>query len=258
MRTFRAPDRPAAAINPAGGIAYHRRAARHRRALWPSFVEPLGAWLREWRPRSPDLLLVGPSGGYCLDPEFLAGFRTLRAVDPDPLAAAIFRARYPALAGRVRWSREDVLGPVAGRLGTGGLAGLLARHPGHAVLFANVLGQLACLWPAAVAGRSFGPFARTLVALLRGREWASFHDRLSGPGAPGAPLAPLVLPGALAGPALAARVRRVLPGLPADLRDHGTAELFPGLEALERRILGWQIAPGVYHLVEAVRGPAPG
>lgn len=243
-------------VGPAGGLRYHYRARRYRASHWAPFVEPLAAWLLAWQPRSPRLCLIGPSGGYCLPGALLARFRTIDAVEPDPLARAILLRRFPALAPRVAWVAEDFFAPVRGALDPGRLGALFARFPDHAILFANVLGQLECVHPAAFHGPSFPVWARALVRHLDGREWASFHDRLSGTGPlpAGAP-APLTLPGRLDSEALARRLFARTPGPLLVLEAHRTADLFPGLDHLERRILVWEIEPGAYHVVEGVRSP---
>lgn len=247
-----------ASVNPAGGLRYHYRAWRFRTTLWQPFIQPLNAWLAAWAPRSPRLLLIGASGGYCLSEAFLGRFREVDAVDPDPLARHVFLRRFgDRLPGtRITWTPDDFFGPARGRFDAGRLGALFDRFPDHAVLFSNFLGQLPCLYPAAVDDPSFGWWRRALAERLRSRDWASFHDRLSGIGrlAPGLP--PLTIPGPVENETLARALLSPGAGPTLELLDHQTVDLFPGFENAERHLLLWQIHPGQFHLIEGVRsGP---
>lgn len=231
-------------MNPAGGLRYHWRALRHRRR-WDPFVRALADWLAEWKPPEPALLLVGPSAGYCLPGRFLARFTMLDVLEPDPLARALLRRRFRALAGRMRWHTTDYLLPVAGR------AAALARDfPGRAILFCNVLGQLPWLHPAAIEAPSFAAWKAELAESLAHRRWASFHDRLSGRVPPRLAGLSEPFPAPVTEETL---LRRFFPpaggGDAVELEDHDTADLFPGHA---HRFLAWEIRPGYFHLIEAV------
>ena len=80
-------------INPAGGLRYHLRAARYSRALWEPFRWALGQWLLAWEPPEKNLVLVGPSAGYNLQPFLFERFERLVCLEPDPLARALFARR---------------------------------------------------------------------------------------------------------------------------------------------------------------------
>ncbi len=228
-----------ALLNPAGGLRYHWRALRHRAGRWEPFTAALATWLDGWRPAARELVLVGPSAGYCLPASFLARFAAIDAFEPDPLARLLFARRFPTLA-RVRWHAED-------RLTTpDGPGALVADFPSAAFLFCNVLGQLPWLRDDSVPTTWKTELARALT----GRAWATFHDRLSGTTAP-----------RLAGPSEPVASTVDNEGLAArwypagaTLLDHETADLFPGRT---RRFLVWEIRPGYFHLIEAIHDGEP-
>ncbi len=223
-------------LSPAGGIRYHLRALRYRPQLWAGFTRPLAEWLSEWQPREERLLLVGPSAGYCLPEETLARFAVIDAVEPDPLARALFMQRFPSLAQRLRWHADDYFHPAAR------LVELRLLFPAHAVLFSNVLGQLDL-------ASNDERWKETLEEFTCGRSWLSFHDRLSGPLRPqlvgmSPPFAPTVSNDELAA--------RLWPRPPSrlELEDHGTEGLF---RHAERRYFVWHLRPDYFHLIEGVR-----
>ncbi|MBV8167011.1 MAG: hypothetical protein JO021_09485 [Alphaproteobacteria bacterium] len=224
-------------LTPSGGLEWHLRALRRRHRDWADFRGALADWLDAWRPAQPGLLLLGPSAGWCLPDAFLARFRRLDAVDLDPLAPLLFRAlhgRALAAAGAtLAFARRDALDD---------LDALLARHPDHAVLFANVLGQRR-LHRSDVAHTEAELAA--LSGRLHGRAWASFHDRLSGRTADlAAPPQAFGCAGVLPPDDLAERV-----GAAGEWLDHLTTHVLPGDAA--RRILPWPLRPGRIHWVEA-------
>jgi hypothetical protein len=234
---------------PAGGIRYHWRALRHRRRLWRGFIAPLDRWLDAWRPPVDRLLLVGPSAGWCLPARFLGRFARIDVLEPDPLARLLLARRFRALAPRLRPHATDYLGPRDGRFAIAPLERLMHDFPDAAVLFCNLLGQVAYLDPAAAESPSFASWKAALARVLAGRAWASFHDRLSGPVAPRLAGLSALLPAGLSNDELVARFYPT--GIAGELEDHGTADLFP---ALPRRYLAWQVVPARHHLIEAVRG----
>src|SRR5687768_394255 len=125
-------------FRPSGGVLYHWRAFRHQ-WRWESFRQELRKWLGEWPNEARELILIGPSGGYTLNTEWLKKFERVYAFDLDPLAPLIFRRRHPGV--NVTFERRDLLWEDA-EFSTAGLEAALKRHPRAAVLFSNVLGQL--------------------------------------------------------------------------------------------------------------------
>lgn len=235
-------------FSPTGGLIYHARALRYQKRLWAPFRAELGDWLSGWTPRERSLLLIGPSGGYCLERRFLDRFERLAAVDPDPIAKRIFASRFRR---KIHWSHRDHFSPRGGRFGIEGFRELLAAHPGHAVLFCNFLGQLPFLDTQAALGETYPQWKRALAQALDGHSWATFHDRLSGP------LAPKNLPehNEFTDIINDARVVETFYTAPSgegriELADHLSGDLFPGCP---RRFFAWQIRPGTWHLIEAVR-----
>ncbi|MGK5083599.1 hypothetical protein WDW37_09865 [Bdellovibrionota bacterium FG-1] len=237
-------------FNPTGGLIYHLRALRYRNALWHEFRNALHPWLAQWAPSERALLLIGPSGGYCLPPSFLARFKQISAVDPDPWAPIIFHRRFRRNA---QWIRQDYFSPVRGVFDPSRFEILMSKHPHHAVLFCNFLGQLPLLNTAAATQPSFSKWKAALPSLLEGRSWATFHDRLSGELRPTlATNSPLCrYEDCVADSRLLADFYKA----PAEdrqieLSDHLTGDLFPGHP---RHFFRWQLTPGNWHLIEGIQ-----
>ena len=163
-------------MNPSGGWRWHWRAWRSR-SLWEPTCTDIAGWLAEVKPRSKELILLGPSAGWMLPTDWLLRFERIYAVDIDPWAGRLFAYRHGAAlqAGGTRWHYQtgDALAD---------LPRLLTVHPQACVFFDNVLGQLrfhAPKWqdPVTFTAQKLTDIRRS----LRGREWGSLHDLLSGP-----------------------------------------------------------------------------
>ncbi len=162
-------------LNASGGIGYHLAALRYASHLWQPFREDLARELarRIESPTETDLVLVGPSGGYCFDPAFLAGFRSLVAVDIDPLAGRMLRSRVEG----ARFVRQNFFRKLAEA--DWDLVRWLAATPappGSTVLFSNLLGQLGFLFTGDRLAEVEAGLRRALAAEI---PWLSFHDRFS-------------------------------------------------------------------------------
>src|SRR6185369_11877942 len=70
------------AFNAAGGINYHLRARRYAKKLWEPFRWSIGEWLLGWAPPERNLLLVGPSAGYNLQPFLFERFERVIVLEP--------------------------------------------------------------------------------------------------------------------------------------------------------------------------------
>ena len=237
-------------MNRAGGFFYHLRALHGRGTTWRPFREALSAWLALVLPPSAELVLVGPSAGYCLTDEWLAGFERVVALEPDPVARWMLGRRLRRLGTRsTRFVSDDLLVEPLVR-DAPALDGLLETMPGAAVLFAGLLGQVCFLIDDARLERFRTAWQRRILPALEGRPWASFHDRVSG----GVP--PRMTALRRVGPRLAdAAVARLYSpeGGRVELGDHSTHGLFP--ERLPHVYFRWELEPGRNHLVEGVSPP---
>jgi hypothetical protein len=243
-------------LTPAGGLVYHLRALRFRRTLWAPFERTLATWLEAWDPGSDAVLLVGPSAGYCLADRFLARFRDVLVLEPDPVARLMLARRLARLRiGRVGTCADDLL--VRSLLGPErDLCDLLDEDPTRAVVFCNLLGQVRFLLPDETFETWADAFRARVVAALATRGWVTFHDRLSGE------VAPALGAGAtsereLDEPALVARFYAAPPVArgTVELVDHLTGALWP--PSLARRYFGWEVVPGRFHLIEGISAPRP-
>lgn len=229
-----------ALFNPAGGLRYHWRALRHSRR-WNSFTVPLTQWLDAWQPTSDQILLVGPSAGWCLTDDLFGRFRRIDVLEPDPFGWMILSRRLHALGIRAHWHENDYLTADPVRVEQ-----LAPNFPDHTILFCNVLGQVKFLHPELEDAGRATEWKAALTGSLAKREWASFHDRLSGPIAPRIMDHAAVSAAGLTDHQLAATFYEG----EGQLVSHGTEGIFP---ELTRRYFGWEITPGEYHLIEAVR-----
>jgi hypothetical protein len=231
-------------ISVSGGLAWHAKAVFRHRGLWANFLGRIEQFLLDWeltlRDSNPKatsgLLLIGPSGGWCLPKSgFLDRFPSVVAVDPDPLAEKIFLKRHPSVAGQEQVWVPSTFERV--------LPALLARHPHHAVLFCNVLGQLRYQPNKTIERIEFE--LNQVKQGLRGRHWASFHDRISGPTA-----------STIAGELEFFEPQRVLTedlgrrvANGGEWLDHLTEQVLP--DTAGRRLIAWPISKIRTHWVEA-------
>jgi len=214
-------------LAPSGGLVYHLRALRHRHGLWAPFQRVVASWLAGWQPGRRELVIVGPSAGYALPAGFLRRFERVTALEPDPLARGLL-ARRPD-AARLGFSRLNCLATPDG------LARLAAAHPEAAILFSNVLGQLAA--PAE-------DWRRLIARHLSGHAWASYHDVISttAPPKPGSEQALTI-----DDQSLETTLAHFWPGGTIELTDHETFRL--GGDPPHRYTV-WQITRQRWHLVE--------
>jgi hypothetical protein len=123
------------------------------------------------------------------------------------------------------------------------LPALLTRHPNHAVLFCNVLGQLRYQDKKSLERIEFE--LGQIKLMLAGRHWASFHDRISGETA-SADLHELEFFSAepVTTQTLAKRVART-----GEWLDHLTERVLP--DHTPRRFMAWPISRERTHWIEA-------
>lgn len=237
-------------MNPAGGLHYHLRASRYSERLWAPFRWPLGEWLLRWQPPESTLLLVGPSGGYNLQPFLLERFERVVVLEPDALAHWILRYRLSRVPlerrPKLRFVARDHLVRHPERLEP-----LLAELGDAAILFCNVLGQLRFLLGTDdLEGSEAGAVRRAVQSAIRDRSWASFHDRVSGQ------LAPTIEEPVASdhrwsdSELIDAAYYAGGEAVDAALVDHGVRGFFP--EDMPHLYLRWELEPGAFHLIEAV------
>lgn len=230
-------DRPPLAnhlLSPTGGLVYHLRALRHRHGLWAPFHRAVAGWLAGWQPRRRELVIVGPNAGYALPAGFLMRFERVTALEPDPLARWLLARRTDA--GRLAFSRLDCLATPDG------LAQLATAHPEAAILFSNVLGQVAA--PAE-------DWRALLARHLAGHAWASYHDVISTSARPKPDGEPAILAN---DQTLETTLARFWPGGTIELSDHETFRLAGDRP---QHYAVWQISRQRWHLVEWANNPDP-
>ncbi len=250
--------------NPTGGFGYHLRAFSRRRSLWAPFIRGVTRFLHAWAPREKALLLVGPSGAHCLDLSFLRRFEGIIAVDFDPFAPTVFRWRTRSVlrAGvTLAWDSHDYLSPTKRGFELAPFRALLEQHRDAAVLFCNILGQLPLLGEDRDPEQDDsdppeGSYERWLIELtdaLKGRSWASFHDRVSGNVKPRAIDEGALVPWA-SSQEIVERHYPLTDDPNLSLIDHRTSAL--RVDQPRSRLV-WEVSPGVFHLIEAMSFHAP-
>lgn len=214
---------------PSGGLAWHWRAWRAPRRYQP-FRLAVESWLADWSPPCARLILVGPSAGWTLPSAWLSQFDEILAIDLDPLARWLFALNHSACRAELGWLRGDLAAE---------LPGCLDAWPDAAVLFCNVLGQLA------VEREDHEAVLAALPRMLQRHHWASFHDCYTGDISRREfeSLAPLSLQRRMN----ADDLQRL--GLGGEWRDHGTGQLFP--EQHSRAYFPWWIHENKLHWIEA-------
>jgi hypothetical protein len=209
-----------------GGVKYHLRAALNR-SRWQPFANFVGHWLDDWL-RGPNmtgvstLVLMGPSAGYTLPMRFVSHFSRVVVVEPDPLAYALFEARFNCKA---LWVRLDYFGLDEKPPNPEKLLNLVTAYPNSAILFCNVLGQL----PVILRNKKnvdvekyMSDLSEVLKKLSSVTRIASYHDRYS------------------------RSLRR-----PNEVTDHLTGELFKFLQ--NKKEFPWKISMREEHQIEFVR-----
>lgn len=179
-----------------GGLGYHLAAIRYSRGTWASFRRVLGQEITRRLRRMPEsetrsLVLVGPSGGYCLDPEVLRREGPVFAIDVDPLSRPIFLWRHRRRRAQVEWKREDFFESLE----ASGFDPVrwwesrdAAPSSGRPIfLFMNLLGQLEFIYPETrlreIEAGLLLFFSRMKASVRdeRGFDWISVHDRIAFP-----------------------------------------------------------------------------
>lgn len=141
-------------ITLSGGLHYHLKALRYK-PKWDNFKYDLNLFLKNWKPRDKNLILIGPSGGYCLQTDLLNNFQSVQAYDLDPLAKYIFKRSHKI---PIHWHTRDFFKHM---------------HDQHgSLLFTNLLGQI----PAQMNSSEIEAHNDLLKKYLKHKSWASFHD----------------------------------------------------------------------------------
>jgi hypothetical protein len=238
------------AFNAAGGLNYHLRARRYAKKLWEPFRWSLGEWLLGWTPPERNLLLVGPSAGYNLQPFLFERFERVIVLEPDPIARWLFQRRLARTPLEPR-PRLELIGSDHLVWHPERLAPLLEAAAPCAILFSNVLGQLVALVDEEKQPDAFAAIRSAVRAALRGRSWASFHDRVSGPLEPAIATARSEARWSDADVLRHAYATGGGPPL-VELRDHSTGGFFPA--SVPHAYFRWHFDPSYFHLIEAVAG----
>jgi len=160
--------------NLTGGPAWHWQAWRSEKA-WAPTVDALETWLlAQTTTETPStLLLIGASAGWMMPHLWLQQFKEIHTFDIDPLAGHLFKWRHgkklQAHGVRLACHTQNALA---------NLPALLKTHPQACVFFDNVLGQLRFN---STDIKLVEKNMTRCVQALKGREWGSVHDRMSGP-----------------------------------------------------------------------------
>jgi hypothetical protein len=169
-------------MNLTGGISWHWQAWRSQTRWAPTTIaieqwllnnaKPLTATDTKEKPR---LLLIGASAGWMMSSQWLSQFVSIETYDIDPLAALMFKWRHGAAlkmqGTHLACHTQDALQ---------NLPALLSTHSKACIFFDNVLGQMR-FQHAPTDWQLVEKKLEQLKVQLKGREWGSIHDRMSGP-----------------------------------------------------------------------------
>ena len=122
---------------------------------------------------SDSLVIIGASAGWMMPTNWLCQFKEVHTFDIDPLAAPLFRWRH---GQNLRRSGTALTCHTQNALSD--LPSLLRDHSKACIFFDNVLGQLRFTDSEV---QSTEKYISQIVKCLKGREWGSVHDRMSGP-----------------------------------------------------------------------------
>ena len=169
-------------MNLTGGVAWHWLAWRSQ-ARWASTSQAIEHWLLNQAQvfkasgvaGQPSLLLIGASAGWMMSTQWLQQFARVDTFDIDPLAAPLFKWRHGAAL-----KAQGVELHCHTHNALQDLPALLNAHPKACVFFDNVLGQLR-FQKSASAWQQVEADIQKIQKQLKGREWGSVHDRMSGP-----------------------------------------------------------------------------
>lgn len=235
-------------LTPAGGLSYHFRAAWFGTKQWGTTRRNVETWLQQWVPIEQHLLLIGPSAGYTLPFPWLGRFEKVTVFEPDPVARWLFRRRWRATLGaraavKLEFVHEDYLTHQPERF----VAQVDVRAPA-AILYCNLVGQLSHLLATPEKEPLLCRAKGAVTETLRGRSWASYHDRVSSSRAPKIAALGQTQSGRLSDDELAQFYDGYGEG--TILLDHDTEDVFPA--HLPHYYFGWELIPGYFHLLEAV------
>ncbi len=169
-------------MNLTGGVAWHWLAWRSQ-ARWANTSQAIEDWLLQQASvlklggasEKPSLLLIGASAGWMMSTAWLQQFSRVDTFDIDPLAAPLFKWRHgAALKAQSVALHCHTLDALQD------LSALLKSHPKACVFFDNVLGQLR-FQRASSEWQQVERDIQRIQKQLKGREWGSVHDRMSGP-----------------------------------------------------------------------------
>ena len=155
-----------------GGLNWHLHAFQSQKR-WQVTVTHIEHFLLHCQPRFKHLLLMGCSAGWMMPTKWLTQFDRIDAFDIDPLAQSLFNWRHGRALQQSQTHtihhRQDALAC---------LPEILNQHPQASIWFDNMLGQHR------YRIRDEAKVEQELRALkntLKGRDWGSVHDLLSGP-----------------------------------------------------------------------------
>jgi hypothetical protein len=168
-------------MNLTGGISWHWMAWRSQ-TRWAPTADAIEQWLLQsaqalpskYKLEKPSLLLIGASAGWMMSSHWLSQFARVDTFDIDPLAAFLFKWRHGAALKAQNTALECHTQDALQNLPV-----LLEAHPNACVFFDNVLGQMR-FQHAAADWQLVEKKIQHFKVQLKGREWGSIHDRMSG------------------------------------------------------------------------------
>ena len=140
---------------------------------WRPTVTHITDFLQQVQPRHRHLLLMGSSAGWMMPTAWLTQFDRIDAYDLDPLARGLFNWLHGAT---LEQSNTQITHHCMNAMQH--LPRILRQHPQASIWFDNMLGQHIYSQRDHMQATQD---LRELKTTLKGRDWGSVHDLLSGP-----------------------------------------------------------------------------
>jgi hypothetical protein len=229
-----------------GGLVYHSRAWRHRHSHWAPFRKNLQEWLHASPAQSDTLLWIGASGGYTVEPATLAFYQQIVVIEIDPLARWVLKQRFSN--SRLTFIGRDLFQFRHEQSDMMDFAHLLNRYPDADIWFSNILGQVPLILKKPDSDATVAALQK-IERLVQGRNWLSYHDRLSCH-QPDLQIRKTLWQsrGSAAAPALVSHFWQSTH--PLEIADHNTSCLENGRPVT---YLHWSITRDQHHLIACVR-----
>lgn len=221
-----------------GGLFYHYLALKYKNSLWSCYKKNLNKLIIDLKFPTEKIILVGPSGGYALDADWVNQFSEVLVAEPDGLALKILSKKIKDFKAIESPVSLDILNCKK-----------FSKHAKtHTFIFCNLLGQLYTIYHDLGGDESsFEQWKELLALKLSEINFVSFHDVFSITSKNNLDSGMLTEAKTVSDCLQMIKLNN-LGNKMLQLTDHRTEGLFP--EARPAKYLFWQMTPQNYHIME--------